>query len=182
MKKTIRVYLRAFELEDYEKIHRWRNDRDIARNFGGVPLFTSSLNEKKWLEDRIFDKLNVSCAICLKKTKEFIGCIFLNEIDMHNRCGHVPVFIGEKKHWGKGYATDARILMLHFAFFDRGLNRVWARVLEDNPGALKMHEKCGYKQEGALRESSFKDGRFVNEYFLGILKADFLPILAEYDL
>lgn len=182
MKKNIRIYLRAFELEDHLKIHKWRNDKDIARNFGGIPLFTSSQNEKKWLEEKVFDKNNVSCAICLKKTKEFIGCIFLNEIDLHNRSGHVPVFIGEKKHWGKGYATDARILMLKYAFIDRGLNRVWAKVLEDNPGALKMHEKCGYRQEGVLRQSVFKDGNLINEIMLGVLKEDFLKELTNYKI
>lgn len=182
MKKKLRVILRAFEIEDHEVIHRWRNDKEIARNFGGIPLFTSTLNEKKWVEERIFDKSSMSCAICLKKTNEFIGCIFLNEIDLHNRSGHAPVFIGEKKHWSKGYATDARVLMLKYAFFDRGLNRVWARVLEDNPGALKMLEKCGYKREGILRKSSFKNGRFVNECILGVLNEEFVKILAEYDL
>ena len=109
MKKKIRVYLRALELEDHVQIHQWRNDRDIARNFGGVPLFSSSLNEKKWVEEKIFDKNNVSCAICLKSKDEFIGCIFLNDIDMHNRCGHMPVFIGAKKYWGKGYATTGSL-------------------------------------------------------------------------
>ena len=182
MKKKIRVYLRAFELDDYVKIHQWRNDKDIARNFGGIPLFSSSLNEKKWVEEKIFDKNNVSCGICLKKTNEFIGCIFLNEIDLQNRSGHVPAFIGEKKHWGKGYATDARILMLKYAFLERGLNRIWARVLEDNPGALKMLEKSGYKREGVFRQAAFKDGQFVNECLLAVLKEDFLPVLEGYEL
>ena len=181
MKKKIRVYLRAFELEDHVKIHQWRNDRDIARNFGGIPLFSSSLNEKKWIEDKIFDKNNVSCAICLKVKNEFIGCIFLNEIDHHNRSAHAPVFLGKKKYWGKGYATEARILMLKYAFFDRGLNRIWAKVLEGNQGALKMLEKSGYRQEGVLRQASFKDGVFVNEYILAVLKEDFLPVLGEYE-
>lgn len=182
MKKKIRVYLRAFEIDDHVQIHQWRNDRDIARNFGGMPLFSSSLNEKRWVEDKIFDKNSVSCAICLKKTKEFIGCIFLNDIDYHNRSGHVPVFIGNKKYWGKGYATEARILMLTYAFFDRGLNRIWAKVLEDNQGALKMLEKSGYRREGILRQSSFKDGHFLNECMLGILKEDFLKVLAGYEI
>lgn len=181
MKKRIRLYLRALEPDDHVKIHRWRSDREIARNFGGVPLFSSSLNERKWVEERIFDKASVSCAICLKKTNEFIGCIFLNEIDLHNRTGHAPVFIGEIKHWGKGYATDARILMLKYAFVDRGLNRVWARVLEDNGRALKMLEKCGYRQEGILRQSSFRDGRLVNERLLAVLREDFLTVLEEYE-
>lgn len=178
---NIRVYLRAFELEDYINIHRWRQHPVVSRNFGGIPLFTSSLNERKWIEDRIFDKNNVSCAICIKETNDFIGCIFLNDIDFHNRTGHIPVFIGEDNHWGKGYATDARILMLKYAFFDRGLNRIWARVLEDNIGALKMLEKTGYKIEGKLRQANFKNGLYLDEYMLAVLKQDFEPILNQYE-
>jgi hypothetical protein len=42
----------------------------------GTHRFTSTLNEKKWLEEKIFDKNNVNCAIYIKETNEFIGCIF----------------------------------------------------------------------------------------------------------
>lgn len=180
--KQIRVYLRAFESDDYLKIHQWRQDKDISRNYGGVPVFSSSINEKKWVEDKIFDKNSANCAICIKETDEFIGCIFLNDIDYHNRSGHVPVFMGAKQHWGKGYATDARILMLHYAFIDRGLERIWAKVLEDNTAALRMLEKCAYKTEGLLRKSIFKDGRFMNEYILSVLKEDFIEVLKDYEL
>lgn len=182
MKNHIRVFLRALEPEDHIKIHLWRQDREIARNFGGIPLFSSSLNEKKWVEDKIFDKSNVSCGICLKETNELIGCIFLNDIDYHNRSGHIPVFIGKKEIWGQGFATDARILMLKYAFFDRGLERIWAKVLEDNLGALKMLEKCGYKKEGMLRKSIYKEGVFVNETVLSVLKNDFIEVLNSYDI
>lgn len=182
MKKQIRIYLRALEPDDYLKIYQWRNDSEITRNFAGVPLFSSTLNEKKWVEERIFDKENMSCAICLKETNEFIGCIFLNDINYHNRTGHIPIFMGEKKYWGKGYATDARILMLHYAFYQRGLNRIWAKVIEDNVGALKMLEKTGYKKEGLLRNSSFKEGNYVNEIYLGVLKDDFEKVLKNYEL
>lgn len=180
--KLIKVYLRALELEDHIKIHLWRQDKEILRNFGGVPMFTSTLNEKKWVEDKIFDKNNISCAICIKETNEFIGCIFLNDIDYHNRSGHIPVFMGEKQYWGKGFATDARVLMLQYAFMDRGLERIWAKVLQDNISALRMLEKCGYKKEGILRKSILKNGTFLDEVILSVLKEDFLLISKDYDL
>ncbi|HLW09269.1 MAG TPA: GNAT family protein [Fermentimonas sp.] len=182
MKKKIRVYLRALEPEDYSSLHKWRNDEEIGHSFSGRKLFTSTLNEKKWIEERIFDKENVSCAICLKETDEFIGCIFLNNIDFINRSGHCPTFIGEKKHWGKGYATEARILMLRFAFYEKGLERIWANVHEDNLGSLKMLEKCGYKKEGVLRKSSFVNGVFKNYVVLSVLRDEFDVVAKEYDL
>lgn len=182
IKRKIRVYLRALEIEDHLKIHQWRTDEVIKQNFSSYPLFTSTLNEKIWVENKILDKNSVSCAICINETNEFIGCIFLNDIDLHNRSGHIPVFIGEKKYWGHGYATDARILMLKYAFMDRGLERIWARVIEGNDGALRMLKKTGYQVEGMLRKSCFRNGNFLNEIFLGVLREDFLKVMSEYEL
>ena len=72
--------------------------------------------------------------------------------------------------------------MLHYAFFERGLERIWARVLADNSGALKMHEKTGFKKEGLLQKSKFRGGKFVNEVYLGLLKEDFIEVLRNYEL
>jgi RimJ/RimL family protein N-acetyltransferase len=182
MKKPIRVYLRAFEPGDHIMLHKWRNDPEIGRFFSGTRLFTSTLNEQKWVEERIFDKVNVSCAICLKETDEFIGCVFLNTIDNLNRSGHCPTFIGAKEHWGKGYATEARMLILHHAFYDKGLERIWAHVHEDNPGSLRMLEKCGYKREGVLRRASYVSGEYKNFVVLSILRDEFESVVKDYDI
>ena len=181
MKYNFRVYLRAFEPEDYKKIYEWKQDNEIALNYSGVRMFSSTLNEKKWIEDRVFDKNNISCAICLKENDEFIGCIFLTDIDLINRTSQCPLFIGEKHFWGKGYATEAKILMLKFAFFERGLIRVWDHIIKYNKGSIKMHEKCGYKKEGVLRKSVYKNGKFYDKYTLSVLKEEFLEILEKYE-
>ncbi len=182
MKKKVRVYLRALEPEDFALLHKWRNDPEIGYAFGGTRIFTSTLNEKKWIEDKIFDKTNVSCAICLKETNEFIGCVFLNSIDQLNRSGHCPTFIGAKEYWGKGYATDARILILKHAFYDKGLERIWAHVDLDNAGSLRMLEKCGYKKEGILRKAAYVNGEFKNFAVLSILREEFDEVLQDYEL
>lgn len=42
-----RIYLRAFEPEDYKAIVNWRNDREIAEKLGGGVFLTSQQNEKR---------------------------------------------------------------------------------------------------------------------------------------
>ena len=181
MKKKIRVYLRSFEPGDHLLLHKWRSDPEIAIPFSATMRFTSTLNEQKWLEDRVFDKNSVSCAICLKETDEFIGCIFISKIDMLHKNGVAGWFVGEKKHWGKGYATDALVLMLRHAFYDKGLERVWSGVFEDNMGSLKMAEKCGFKVEGLMRKAYYVDGSFKNSVVVGVLREDFEAVLADYE-
>jgi len=52
------------------------------------------------------------------------------------------------------------LLLLDFAFSERGFNRIWALILENNIASRRMFEKCGYKTEGVLRQSIYKNGKF----------------------
>jgi len=182
MKKQFRVYLRALEPDDYILIHKWRNDPEVNLLFSGTRRFTSTLNEKKWVEDKIFDKNNLNCAVILKETNEMIGCTFIYNIDMLNQTGQSSIFIGEKQHWAKGFATDAYILILKNAFYDKNLQRIWALIFEDNASSLKLHENCGYKVEGLCRKTSYVNGEFKNAYLVAVLKEDFDNVLEQYDI
>ena len=50
-----RIYLRAFELEDYKTTIVWRRDSQILNMLGGTKYYVSEEKEKKWIEDSIFD-------------------------------------------------------------------------------------------------------------------------------
>lgn len=175
-----RIYLRALEPEDYKISVKWRNDPEIQNMVGGPKYFVSSEKEKEWVERAINDSNRIVCAICLCENDKYIGNIMLQEINWINRSAHIPVMIGDKEEWGKGYATEARMMMLKFAFEERGLERIWAEVLESNVGSLKLHEKCGYKVEGLMRNSIFKNGVFQNQYLLSVLKEDFQNAYRDY--
>lgn len=167
----MRVYLRAFEIEDYKKSIKWRNDQNIWKSTGGNYFFVSSEREKKWIENAIFnDENNIRLAICLKENDEYIGNINLINIDWINRQAEISIFIGEKKEWGKGYATEATKLMIDFGFSQRNLNRIYLTVLENNKVAIHLYEKIGFKKEGILRETLFKDNKYYNLMIMSILK------------
>jgi len=71
--------------------------------------------------------------------------------------------------------------MLKYAFYDKGLERVYDYVHFDNIGSLKMHEKCGYKKEGVLRKASYVNGEFRDLVVLSVLKEEFKEILKDYE-
>lgn len=171
------VYLRGLEIDDAEMIFSIHKEPAIIKGFLSYNNFPSFSNEKKWLESKISNTKDVSTAICLKETDELIGCIFLNDINLLNRSGHCPVFISSKFQ-GKGYATQARILILQYAFYERGLNRIVAYVNENNISSLRVLEKCGYKIEGFMRQSRYQEGLLINQYILSILKEDFDKIVS----
>lgn len=175
-----RIYLRALEPDDYKVSAQWRNDPEIQNMVGGHKYFVSYEKEKEWVLKAINDPNRIVCAICIAETGKYIGNIMLQEIDWINRSAHLPVLIGDKAEWGKGYGTEARMLMLKFAFEERGLERIWAEVIETNEKSLKLHEICGYQKEGVLRKSVYKNGKFYNQYILSVLRKDFEEAYQKY--
>lgn len=175
-----RIYLRALEPDDYKTSVHWRNDEEIKEMLGGPKYFVSSEKERQWVLNAINDNNRIVLAICLKENDKYIGNIMLQEIDWINRSAHVPILLGDKDEWGKGYATEARMLMLKFAFEERGLERIWGEILESNINSLRMNEKCGFKVEGLKRNSIFKNGRFQNQIIVSILKEEFEEFYKKY--
>lgn len=180
MFEKFRVYLRALEPEDYKTSIKWRKDDEIWSMVGGPKYFVSEAYEKHWVEDTIRNTSNITLAICLKETNEYIGNASITSINMINKSAQSHSMIGEKKYWSKGLATEARILLNYFGFYERGFNRIWSHILEDNIGSQKMCEKCGYKKEGILRESVFKNGVFKNQVVMSVLRKDFDGVLNQF--
>ena len=168
------VFLRAFEPDDYLTSIKWRNDEEIWSQLGGTRYYVSSCYEKKWIEDAIFDSNNIRLAICLKEDGRYIGNVSITNVNKANRSGESHIFIGDHSCWGKGIGTEAYCQLLEYAFKERGFHRIEARVLEKNISSLKMHEKCGFKTEGTLRDSVFKNGSWQNQVILSLLENEFL--------
>lgn len=167
-----RVYLRALEPDDYKVSIQWRKDDEIWSMLGGPKYFVSEEYEKKWVEDTIFGSRDVKLAVCLVGTDKYIGNVYMTDIDNINRSCHSHVLIGDKAYWGQGYAREALLLAIDYMFNERNMHRIQAHVLASNVASLRMHEKCGYKLEGTLREAVFKNGRYQDQCVLALVRED----------
>lgn len=165
-----RVYLRAFEPDDYKTTIKWRKDDKIWDMLGGTKYFVSEAYEKQWIENTIFNSKDVKLAICLVENEKHIGNVYMTNINEINRSCVSHVLIGEKEYWGNGYAREALLLAIDYMFNERNMHRIQANVLTSNIASLKMHEKCGYKLEGTLREVVYKNGKYQDQWVLGLVK------------
>lgn len=173
MRKEYRVYLRAFEPEDYKTSIKWRNDDEIWNQLGGVKYFVSEAYEKKWVEDAIFDPKVIRLAVCLKENNRYIGNVYILDINERDRKGNSHILIGEREFWGKGYATEAYELLLDYAFNERAFHRIGAHVLEENAACIALHKKCGFSQDGVFRKATFKNGKWQNQIIFSILEEEY---------
>lgn len=178
-----RVYLRALEPEDYKTTHPWRLDEDIWASVVGPKYFVSIDYEKKWINEAILNPGNsLKLAVCLKDSDKQIGLVNLSDIDRYNGNAECGILIGEKSLWGRGFGTEAILLMLHHGFYTLALTRIEAHQLVSNRASIRLFEKCGFKNEGVLRKAVFKDGRHQDLNQLSILREEFDEFLLKAGL
>lgn len=165
-----RIYLRAFEGGDLDRMRRWMNDPEI-RQFILRQTPLDPIDEQKWHEGRSRGPTptDIGFAIVLKEGNRHIGNTGIHHIDWINRNAGTGAVIGEKDCWSKGYGSEAKALVLEYCFNTLGLHRIWSTVLATNPRSLTYLKKSGYREEGIMREHIYRNGVWVDEIQLGIL-------------
>ena len=83
------------------------------------------------------------------------------------------MFIGEPAFWGAGYAHDAVMSLLAYAFDRFDLYQVELWTLADNNRALRMYQRCGFVEEARLRARSWKQGAWVDHVVLSVNREEF---------
>jgi len=82
------------------------------------------------------------------------------------------IMIGDREYQDRGYGTDAVRTILRFAFDEMNLNRVWLHVHEDNARGIAVYRKCGFREEGRLRDVLLWDGVFHDAIVMSVLSTD----------
>ena len=112
-------------------------------------------------QDKCFD-----LAIERIADRKVIGLLTL--ISRKHRQGEIGYALGINFR-GQGYATEAAAALIEYAFETLGLHRVHATTSSGNPDSFRVMERLGMKQEGRMREATFKDGTWLDKLVYGLL-------------
>jgi RimJ/RimL family protein N-acetyltransferase len=168
------INLRAQEMGDLERNHRWLNDREVMRFLGGRYQF-SMLAEENWMRERTSKPMayggDMGFAI---ETKDgwHIGNTGLHRASPESRSADLGIMIGEKECWGSGYGTDAVRTLAGLAFEEMNLNRIALDVYDFNERAIASYLKCGFVEEGRRRKDIFRYGAYVDVVMMALLRED----------
>lgn len=171
------IYLRELTGGDIKTLNVWRNEKELIDHLGSPFRYINIETDEKWFEQYMNNRGNqVRCAIIEEKTNEFIGVVYLTDIDTINRTGFYGILIGEKKYQGKGYGTLALLKILEHAFCNLNLNKVFGFFLEENIRSINVAKKCGFSEEGIMRQHVFKNGEYKNIVIMSVLKEEFATL------
>jgi RimJ/RimL family protein N-acetyltransferase len=103
---------------------------------------------------------------------QLIGNSGFFSIDWRNRNAELGIFIGDKNYRDQGYGTEGVRLLLRHGFSTLNLHRIFLRVFEDNPRAIRAYEKAGFIHEGRQRQAEYHDGQFHDVLFMSVLRPE----------
>lgn len=165
------VILRPVERTDLERLVTWRNEPSISKHFFNVfPL--SLAGQESWFENLLKRKDKKLFIIDIKEQVP-VGTVGLDTIDFKNQSAEFGSLLIQPSQQGKGFAKDATMALLRFAFDDLNLNRIYLQVFDWNEPAIKLYLGCGFQKEGLLRQSVYKDGSFQDILLMAILRDEF---------
>jgi len=149
----------------------WRNDPAVSKWCRQYTLI-DELSHDKWLVSLPGNPTIKMYGIAMAdNTRIAVGVCGLTSINRVNQSAEFSCYIA-KQYQAKGYGRDALRTLLWHGFNHHNLNRIWGETFDGNP-ALKMFEAIGMQREGTLRQSYFRDGKFIDSHIVSILRGEF---------
>jgi diamine N-acetyltransferase len=175
-----RIRFRGVERDDLPHFMKWINDPEILQGIG-VYLPMSMVDEQDWFDkmrSRPPEEHNLAIEVKEltsedKETWTLIGsCGFFN-FDKRNACAEFGIMIGEKAYWNRGLGSESVRLLADYGFHTLNLNRIYLRVLETNPRAIRAYENAGFSHEGRQRQADFRDGKYIDLLVMSLLVGEY---------
>jgi ribosomal-protein-serine acetyltransferase len=98
----------------------------------------------------------------------FIGSIGFVKFDWNARKTEIGYWIDQDEE-GRGIISAACRVLIEYAFVELHLNRVEIRCAASNLRSAAIPERLGFRNEGVLRRSEFRDGRLQDFKIFGLL-------------
>ncbi len=160
------VRLRALSETDIDHIMSWVNDETITRYLSQVNRVSSRSQETAYLKRMMEGDEHARAFSIETTTGEYVGLCSLHEIDLVHRHAELGIIIGRKDLQGKGYGTEAVRLLLAVAFGALNLHKVYLRVVGSHRQAIRVYERCGFREAVRFRRHCFIDGAWHDDLLM----------------
>jgi [ribosomal protein S5]-alanine N-acetyltransferase len=160
--ETSRLQLRQITENDLENIFTGLSNPEVIRYYGvSYSSLDATWEQLEWYAELERTHSGIWWAITLKGAKDFCGAIGFTNISREHRKAELGFWL-LPEFWGKGIVQESMPVIMEYAYNNLRLHRVEAYVETENKSSQKTLLKQGFQQEGILRDSELKDGRFIS--------------------
>ena len=183
----VNVSLGAMQREYIPLLMPGVNDPEVTKGVLVTPPVTLE-EEYMWYDGLAKRKNEVVYAILLHERDaegvmtgyRYIGHTGLHRIRYPDGTATTGSLIIDKTCFGKGYGTEAKLLLLATGFHDLGLRKVNSSIKVFNGNSHGHLLACGYREIGRRKRQHLHEGWLVDEILFDVFSEDFGPIWQAY--
>ena len=166
------VTLRDLRVSDAPSLHALLTTQEVAR-FMSAPPNTVEGFEKfiAWTHRQRAAGAYACFAVTVRGYDTAIGVFQIRDLGHGFETAEWGFAIGSP-FWGTGVFEDGAKLVLDFVFETMGVRRLEARAAILNGRGNGALQKIGAVQEGLLRKSLLRDGRYLDQALYAIVDSD----------
>lgn len=168
------VRLRPIELTDRDRYFEWINDPEVAQFLEARSLY-SMVQEEEFVRAATLQTQPPTVVLAIETLEDsrHIGSVDLRQIHEQDRRATLGIMIGDKSCWSRGFGTDAILTILRYGFEELNLHRIDLTCDERNERGIACYRKCGFVEEGRLRQHRFARGRYWDTVVMATFAEDF---------
>jgi RimJ/RimL family protein N-acetyltransferase len=169
---TPRLIARRFAPNDLDAFVAIRGDPDAAR-FQDWESFSERDGRDflEWVRPRNPGEPGwFQFALERKEDRTLVGDCGLRILEPDNRLARVGYTIA-RPYWGQGYATEAVLGMIDYAFASSPIHRITASVDPRHTASIRVLEKAGFAKEAHLRRSLWFKGEWADDAVYAVLRS-----------
>lgn len=144
MLATSRLELRVWTAGDFDLAMALWGDPDVTRFIGG-PFSEEQVRQRLSREIANQERYGVQYwPLVLRTTGEPVGCCGLAPFQPDERIYELGFHL-RKEHWGRGYAQEAAVAVIDFAFGTLGAKGLFAGHHPENEASRRLLAKLGFR-------------------------------------
>jgi len=122
----------------------------------------SEVDFKKKFYDTGFWTEDFGRLLIVDKQNRIIGSIYYFKIAIYSDALEIGYILFDEHSRGKGYTTEALIMLTNYLFSTKSIGRIQLRVSLDNEASKKVAIKAGFQFDGVRKAVLFLDGKHVD--------------------
>lgn len=148
--KTERLFLREIDSHDIDDLFEMDSDPEVHKYIENNPVKSKDqiVEVIEILKEQYKKNGIARWAVVDKQSGECIGWAglkyFSEPLNNHSDFYELGYRL-KKKHWGKGYVTEAATSIVKYGFENLGLDFIYATAHTENDGSINVLKKLGFK-------------------------------------